>query len=91
MLRACGSVSRDIRRDRRCELSRPLGSSPCDIAHDTGEYDLFRALGSVSCDITHETGARQEYDLIRAMGSTSADNTHETGGTICYGHWILCL
>ena len=29
--------------------------------------------------------------MLRALGSASVDFTHETGGTICYGHWVLCL
>ena len=29
--------------------------------------------------------------MFRALGFVSCDNTHETRGTICYGHWVLCL
>ena len=70
-------------------------------------YDLLRALGSVSCDVSHETVVRlvagigfcvswfhtrhKGYDLLRALGFAPCEITQETGGTICYGHWILCL
>ena len=29
--------------------------------------------------------------MLRALGSASFDFIHETRGTICYGHWVLCL
>ena len=29
--------------------------------------------------------------MLQALGSASYVFRHETGGTICYGHWVLCL
>ena len=40
---------------------------------------MIRALVATSRDITHETGC------------ASCDIADETGGTICSGHWVLCL
>ena len=28
--------------------------------------------------------------MLRALGS-ACNITHEIGGTVCYGHWVLCL
>ena len=74
-------------RDRGYDLLRALGSTSCDIRHETGGT-ICSGHSVLRLVISH---TRQGYDLLRALGSASCDITHETRGTICYGHWVLRL